>query len=156
MPGLRRADRLGLPRRRGDDGNLAGAPRHGARHDRRQDVDGKRDAELPDRRRERLIEEWGLEFEAADQLTQTRQTAELYGLGDRGLLQPGLRADLNVIDYDRLTFGEPRMAWDLPGGAPRLVQKAKGYRHTFCAGVETVVDDEHTGRLPGRLVRGPR
>jgi N-acyl-D-amino-acid deacylase len=56
---------------------------------------------------------------------QTRQTAELYGLGDRGLLAPGMRADVNVIDYDALTFGRPRMAWDLPGGAPRLVQKAE-------------------------------
>ena len=87
---------------------------------------------------------------------QTRQTAELYGLGDRGLLAPGMRADVNVIDYDALTFGKPRMAWDLPGGAPRLVQKASGYRHTLCAGVETVTDDEFTGELPGRLVRGPR
>lgn len=87
---------------------------------------------------------------------QTRQTAKLYGLGDRGLLAPGMRADVNVIDYDALTFGKPRMAWDLPGGAPRLVQKASGYRHTFCAGVETVTDDEFTGELPGRLVRGPR
>jgi len=87
---------------------------------------------------------------------QTRQTAELYGLEDRGLLSPGLRADINVIDYDALTFGEPRMAWDLPGGAPRLVQKASGYRHTFVAGVETVTDDEFTGELPGRLIRGPR
>ena len=57
---------------------------------------------------------------------------------------------------DRLTFGAPRMAWDLPGGAPRLVQKADGYRHTFVAGVETVHDDEFTGELPGRLLRGPR
>ena len=61
-----------------------------------------------------------------------------------------------MIDYDALTFGRPRMAWDLPGGAPRLVQKASGYRHTFVAGVETVTDDEFTGELPGRLVRGPR
>src|SRR5690606_18057948 len=54
---------------------------------------------------------------------QTRQTAGLYGLGDRGLLAPGLRADVNVIDFDALTFGPPRMAYDLPGGAPRLVQR---------------------------------
>jgi len=87
---------------------------------------------------------------------QTRQTAELYGLGDRGLLAPGMRADINIIDYDALTFGKPRMVWDLPGGAPRLVQRAQGYRHTFVAGVETVADDEFTGALPGRLVRGPR
>jgi N-acyl-D-amino-acid deacylase len=87
---------------------------------------------------------------------QTRQTAELYGLGDRGLLAPGMRADVNVIDYEALTFGSARMAWDLPGGAPRLVQQASGYRHTICAGVETVRSDEFTGELPGRLVRGPR
>ena len=87
---------------------------------------------------------------------QTRQTAELYGLGDRGLVAPGLRADLNVIDFDRLSFGAARMAYDLPGGAPRLVQKAQGYRHTFAGGIETVADDEFTGALPGRLLRGPR
>ncbi len=87
---------------------------------------------------------------------QTKQTADLYGLGDRGVLSPGLRADVNVIDFEGLTFGKARMAWDLPGGAPRLVQRASGYRHTFVAGVETVVDDEFTGALPGRLVRGPR
>lgn len=87
---------------------------------------------------------------------QTRQTAELYGLGDRGLLAPGYRADVNVIDHDRLTFGVARMAYDLPGGAARLVQQAHGYRHTFVAGVETVASDEFTGALPGRLLRGPR
>jgi N-acyl-D-amino-acid deacylase len=87
---------------------------------------------------------------------QTRQTAELYGLNDRGLIAAGMRADINVIDYDALTFGKPRMVWDLPGGAPRLVQKAHGYRHTMVSGVETVNDDEFTGALPGRLVRGPR
>ncbi|MFN3254554.1 MAG: N-acyl-D-amino-acid deacylase family protein [Ilumatobacter sp.] len=87
---------------------------------------------------------------------QTRQTAELYGLGDRGLVAPGRRADLNLIDYDRLTFGPPRMAYDLPGGARRLVQKADGYVATFVAGTQTVADDEFTGDLPGRLIRGPR
>jgi N-acyl-D-aspartate/D-glutamate deacylase len=87
---------------------------------------------------------------------QTRQTAELYGLRDRGLVAPGLRADLNVIDYDRLTFGPPRMAYDLPAGARRLVQKADGYVATFVNGVQTVDHDCFTGELPGRLVRGPR
>jgi N-acyl-D-amino-acid deacylase len=87
---------------------------------------------------------------------QTLQTAQLYGLGDRGALRPGLRADVNVIDYDRLTFGPPRMVHDLPGGARRLVQKADGYDATFVAGVQTVDHDEFTGDLPGRLVRGPR
>ncbi|MEM9040019.1 MAG: amidohydrolase family protein [Actinomycetota bacterium] len=87
---------------------------------------------------------------------QTRQTAELYGLRDRGLVAPGMRADLNLIDFDRLTFGPPRMATDLPGGAKRLVQKADGYDATFVAGVQTVDHDEFTGELPGRLVRGPQ
>ena len=87
---------------------------------------------------------------------QTRQTSQLYGLGDRGLVAPGKRADLNVIDYDGLSFGPPRMAFDLPANGRRLVQKASGYRATFVAGVQTVADDEFTGALPGRLLRGPR
>lgn len=87
---------------------------------------------------------------------QTRQTAELYGLGDRGLLAPGRRADVNVIDFDRLAFAPPRMAHDLPGGARRLVQRADGYVATFVGGTRTVDHDEFTGELPGRLVRGPR
>jgi N-acyl-D-aspartate/D-glutamate deacylase len=87
---------------------------------------------------------------------QTRETAELYGLHDRGLLAPGYRADVNVIDYDNLTFDAPRMAWDLPTGARRFVQKAKGYRYTICAGTITVESDTFTGAHPGRLVRGPQ
>ena len=87
---------------------------------------------------------------------QTRQTAELYGLGDRGLVAPGMRADLNIIDFDGLSFGPPRMVHDLPAGARRLVQKARGYVATFVDGVQTVDHDEFTGALPGRLVRGPR
>ncbi len=87
---------------------------------------------------------------------QTQQTAQLYGLGDRGAVAPGLRADLNVIDYERLSFGPPRMAFDLPAAGRRLVQKASGYLATFVAGEQTVADDEFTGALPGRLLRGPR
>ncbi len=87
---------------------------------------------------------------------QTRQTAELYGLADRGLVAPGLRADLNVIDHAALSFDPPRMVFDLPAGGRRLVQRASGYRATFVAGVRTVADDEFTGELPGRLLRGPR
>ncbi|MDA2944269.1 MAG: amidohydrolase family protein [Actinomycetota bacterium] len=87
---------------------------------------------------------------------QTRQTADLYGLGDRGSIVAGQRADINVIDFERLGFAPAAMAHDLPGGAPRLVQPGRGYLHTFVAGVETVTDDTFTGELPGRLVRGPR
>ena len=77
---------------------------------------------------------------------QTQQTAALYGLHDRGLVAPGQRADLNVIDFDDLSFGLPRMAFDLPAGGRRLVQRAQGYAATFVAGVQTVADDEFTGR----------
>ncbi|MGQ0432075.1 MAG: N-acyl-D-amino-acid deacylase family protein [Microthrixaceae bacterium] len=87
---------------------------------------------------------------------QTRQTAELYGLRDRGLVTPGLRADLNVIDFDELSFELPRMAFDLPAGGRRLIQRARGYVATFVSGVRTVDHDEFTGNQPGRLVRGPQ
>jgi N-acyl-D-aspartate/D-glutamate deacylase len=87
---------------------------------------------------------------------QTRQTAELYGLNDRGLVAPGMKADLNVIDLDALRFGPPRMAFDLPAAGRRLVQRASGYRATVVSGVQIVEDDEFTGALPGQLVRGPR
>ena len=87
---------------------------------------------------------------------QTRQTAQLYGLLDRGLVAPGMRADLNLIDCDALSFEMPRMAFDLPAKGRRLVQKAHGYRATFVNGVQTVADDEFTGELPGQLVRGPQ
>ncbi len=87
---------------------------------------------------------------------QTRQTAELYGLNDRGAVLPGLRADLNVIDLDGLGFGPPRMAFDLPANGRRLVQKATGYVATYVAGTRIVDHDTFTGALPGHLVRGPR
>ncbi len=58
---------------------------------------------------------------------QTRQTSFLYGLTDRGLITPGMKADINIIDFDRLSFEKPRMAFDLPAGARRLVQRAVGY-----------------------------
>jgi N-acyl-D-aspartate/D-glutamate deacylase len=87
---------------------------------------------------------------------QTQQTAALYGLHDRGLVAPGRRADLNVIDFDGLSFDLPRMAYDLPADGRRLVQHAKGYAATFVAGVQTVEDDLFTGELPGRLIRGPQ
>lgn len=87
---------------------------------------------------------------------QTQQTASLYGMHDRGLVAPGMRADLNLIDFDRLGFDQPRMAFDLPAGARRLVQKGRGYVGTWVNGVRTVDHDEFTGELPGRLVRAGR
>lgn len=87
---------------------------------------------------------------------QTRQTAEFYGLRDRGLIAPGMRADINIIDFDELGFGAPLMIHDLPANGRRLVQRARGYSATFVAGVQTVDHDEFTGDLPGRLIRGPQ
>jgi N-acyl-D-aspartate/D-glutamate deacylase len=84
---------------------------------------------------------------------QTRDSAAAYGLADRGVLAPGLRADINVIDMQRLRLMTPRVVYDLPSGGRRLVQRAQGYRHTFVAGTEVVCDDEHTGALPGKLLR---
>ena len=87
----------------------------------------------------------------------THGNAKAYGLTDRGLLAPGMKADINVIDFDALSLLPPTVAYDLPTGGRRLLQRARGYRHTFVAGVETLTNDEHTGALPGGLIRsGPR
>jgi len=85
---------------------------------------------------------------------QARDTARAVGLGDRGVLAPGYRADVNVIDLDRLGLRRPEMHFDLPGGGRRLLQRAEGYLHTFVRGQETYAAGEPTGALPGRLVRG--
>ena len=84
---------------------------------------------------------------------QTSQTAALYGIADRGVVAPGMRADLNLIDYAGLGFEVPRMAYDLPAGGRRIVQKARGYVGTWVAGVQTVDHDEFTGATPGKLLR---
>jgi len=84
----------------------------------------------------------------------TRDTAALYGFADRGTLAPGLRADLNLIDLAALRLEAPVMVADLPAGGQRFMQRARGYRATFVAGEQTIADDEPTGALPGRLVRG--
>lgn len=85
---------------------------------------------------------------------QTHDTAETVGLFDRGLIAPGYRADLNVIDFDRLKLHAPQVAYDLPAGGRRLIQKADGYVATIVAGQVTYRDGEPTGALPGRLLRG--
>jgi N-acyl-D-aspartate/D-glutamate deacylase len=85
---------------------------------------------------------------------QARATAELVGLRDRGLLAPGHRADINLVDHAALGIGRPEMLHDLPAGGKRLVQRATGYVATLVAGEETVVAGEATGARPGRLVRG--
>jgi N-acyl-D-aspartate/D-glutamate deacylase len=87
---------------------------------------------------------------------QTRRTAAFYGLHDRGTLAPGMKADVNVIDFDRLHIHAPEMVYDLPGEARRLVQRVDGYRYTVQGGEVTYEDGEPTGALPGRLIRGPQ
>jgi N-acyl-D-aspartate/D-glutamate deacylase len=84
---------------------------------------------------------------------QSLATARTFGLDDRGSVEAGKRADLNLIDYDALGFDMPTMAYDLPANGKRLVQRATGYVATFVAGVQTVDHDEFTGELPGRLLR---
>lgn len=77
------------------------------------------------------------------------------GLSDRGLIQPGMRADINVIDYDRLRVHAPHIVEDLPAGGRRLTQTATGYDATIVNGVVTYRQGVHTGALPGRLIRNP-
>ena len=87
---------------------------------------------------------------------QTRGTAELYGLGDRGVLAPGLVADVNVIDLDHLRLLPPEIAADLPAGGKRILQRAEGYVATVKSGAVTYLGGVPTGELPGRLLRGAR
>jgi N-acyl-D-aspartate/D-glutamate deacylase len=83
-------------------------------------------------------------------------TAQLFGLADRGVLAPGMRADVNVIDLDGMRLAMPEVAYDFPGGAGRLVQKATGYDYTLVNGRVFMEDGEHTGALAGELLRsGP-
>jgi N-acyl-D-aspartate/D-glutamate deacylase len=100
-----------------------------------------------DRRRgDRLPLEWVVK-------KQTHDTARLFGLTDRGTLEPGALADVNVIDYDELQLGTPVVARDLPAGGSRLLQSATGYVATIKAGIATFERGEDTGARPGRLVR---
>lgn len=84
---------------------------------------------------------------------QTADSAAWMGLTDRGRLKPGLRADINVIDYDRLALHAPEIVHDMPAGGRRLLQRATGYSATLVNGVVTYRNGEATGALPGRLVR---
>ena len=95
----------------------------------------------------------GLEH-AVKRLTQ--DPAALYGLGDRGVLEPGRRGDVNLIELDALALHRPEQVNDLPAGAGRLIQRASGYIATVVAGESILEAGEATGALPGRLVRGPR
>ena len=84
----------------------------------------------------------------------TRDPAEAIGLFDRGLLEPGMKADINVIDHDTIRLHPPEVRYDLPAGGRRLVQRSDGYVATIVSGTPVRMGGTSTGELPGRLVRG--
>jgi len=85
---------------------------------------------------------------------QTRDTAVAMGLLDRGLIASGYKADLNVIDFEKLRLHPPHMIFDLPANTRRLMQEADGYVATIVSGQVIRRDGRATGALPGKLVRG--
>jgi N-acyl-D-aspartate/D-glutamate deacylase len=110
-----------------------------------------------------LLSFWGRDRTKGERLpvpsivkSLTSEAAAAVGLDDRGLIRPGYKADLNLIDFDALTLHVPRVRHDLPSGGRRLTQAADGYRATIVSGAVTYRDGQATGELPGRLVRGPR
>jgi N-acyl-D-aspartate/D-glutamate deacylase len=107
-----------------------------------------------------IMTHWGRDRARGDRMelefivrSLTSSTAEAFGMFDRGLLKPGMIADVNVIDFDELRLYRPEAIFDLPAGGRRLVQKAKGYNYTIKAGEVIFKDGESTGALPGKLVR---
>jgi N-acyl-D-aspartate/D-glutamate deacylase len=84
---------------------------------------------------------------------QTSDLAHFYGLPNRGLIRPGMKADINLIDFTRLKLNQPFMANDLPTGAERLMQTAEGYVATYLSGEAVQRDGKETGARPGKLVR---
>ena len=110
-----------------------------------------------------LIQHWGRDRSRGDRIAletliamQTSKTAEQVGLSDRGILKPGYKADINVIDYDNLTLHAPEIVNDLPAGGRRLVQRASGYVATIVSGKVAFREGEPTGELNGSLIRGPQ
>ena len=83
----------------------------------------------------------------------THDSARLFGMTDRGTLEPGTKADVNVIDYNNLRVIHPEMIYDLPAGMPRLMQTATGYENTFVSSEVVQKNGKDTGARPGRVVR---
>ena len=83
----------------------------------------------------------------------TRNNAQLFGFNDRELIKQGMKADINVIDYQNLQLGDLRIARDLPAGGARILQDARGYIASLINGVPTRLHDVDTGERPGRLIR---
>ena len=87
---------------------------------------------------------------------QTSETAKFFGFNDRGVLAPGMKADINVINYEAMRLHIPEVRYDLPAGGRRLVQRVDGYDMTMVSGVPVFENGAHTGALPGKLVRAGR
>ena len=85
----------------------------------------------------------------------TSASARVLGFEDRGTLAAGKKADINVIDLERVAERQPKLVHDFPGGAPRLIQKAVGYKATVCNGAVILADDTHTGERSGQVLRNP-
>jgi N-acyl-D-aspartate/D-glutamate deacylase len=107
-----------------------------------------------------LLAHWGRDRTRGERIDlptlvkrQTRDTAAAVGLDDRGVLAPGMRADVNVVDFANLRNRAPEIVHDLPAGGARLEQRADGFLATVVAGEITYERGEHTGALPGRLIR---
>lgn len=107
-----------------------------------------------------MLTHWGRDRTRGERLPvetivrmMTSDTARSVGIHDRGRIEVGLRADLNVIDFERLSLSAPGVVDDLPGGASRLLQTVVGYRATIVAGQITRENDLPTGAMPGRLLR---
>ena len=99
-----------------------------------------------DRKKDRISLPRAVQMLSAD-------AADYLGLTDRGRIQVGQRADINIIDYENLSLRPPEMVQDLPAGGQRLLQEASGFRATLVAGKVVVQNDELTDERPGRLVR---
>ena len=107
-----------------------------------------------------LVQHWSRDRHRGEKLPletvikmQTSETANLLGINDRGIIQEGYKADINIIDYEGLTLHEPEIINDLPAGGRRLVQKATGYDYTIVSGEIAFIKGEATGALNGRLIR---
>lgn len=107
-----------------------------------------------------MLSHWARDREQGPKLTveevvakQTSHTARAYGFADRGVLAPGMKADINIIDHERLECSAPSMLFDLPAGGRRIIQTATGYVATIKNGEVTFENGVATGALPGRLVR---
>jgi N-acyl-D-aspartate/D-glutamate deacylase len=108
-----------------------------------------------------MLTHWARDRTRGDRITleravqlQTSATASIYGFTDRGTIEVGKRADLNIIDFDKLSVGQPKMHFDLPTNAKRYLQAPQGYVATIVAGTIIREHDRDTGARPGRLIRG--